>query len=489
MRRAWSAANTERSPTGRARSTRTAQFSRLDAAQLYRYVPLAAGAGVREWIRTSLLAGGSSDARLKVSGNLADFPFADGKKGQFTLTAKAQGVTLDYATHWPRLTDLDGEVRVDGARISVDGRNARAFNAAIGRIKIEIPDMRIAHPALRIEGEAVGPAADFLRFIAESPVDEWLDHTTRGAEASGEGKLALKLELPIGNHDGDQIAGEFTFSGNRLKFGGGIPALNQLNGKLAFTRREIHSTALTAEILGGPARLTVSGAVGGMRVDAQGSADVGLLRSQYPQQVLAARLTGTTDWQLALNVASDRANWTLDTTLKGVTVDFPVPAAKSPGEAMPLRIERRQTEAASDLLQLTLRPGGAADRAAAPDRLRSRRRARIARTGQGRRRARSSRSVDSRRRRSTRSRRLARAARAGGRQRRHRPVAAVGSRSQRRRARRVRPAAQRIARRRESQRQQLATRPATGASSKAWRAGSPRRPRIRTAASSRACNG
>ena len=230
----------------------TAQFSRLDATQLHRYVPLAAGAGVREWVRTSLLAGGSSDARIKVSGNLADFPFADGKKGQFTMTAKAQGVTLDYATHWPRLTGLDGEFRVDGARISVDGRNARAFNAAIGRIKIEIADMRIAHPALRIEGEAVGPAADFLRFIAESPVDEWLDHTTRGAVASGDGKLALKLELPIGNHDGDQIAGEFTFSGNRLKFGGGIPALNQLNGKLAFTRREIHSTGLTAEILGGP---------------------------------------------------------------------------------------------------------------------------------------------------------------------------------------------------------------------------------------------
>src|SRR6185295_9764871 len=142
----------------------------------------------------------------------------------------------------------------------------------------------------------------------------------------------------------DQIAGEFTFSGNRLKFGGGIPALNQLNGKLAFTRREIHSTGLTAEILGGPARLTVSGAVGGMRVDAQGSADVGLLRAQYPQQVLAARLTGTTDWQLALNVAPDRANWTLDTTLKGVAVDLPVPAAKPPSEALPLRIERRQTE-------------------------------------------------------------------------------------------------------------------------------------------------
>ncbi len=331
----------------------SAQFTRVDAAQLYRYVPLAAGAGVREWMRTSLVAGASSDVRLKVTGNLADFPFADAKKGKFTATAKAQGVTLDYATHWPRLVGLDGEVKLDGPSISVDGRNGRAFNVVINRAKVEIADTRIAHPVLRIDGEATGPAADFLRFIAESPVDDWLDHTTRGAEASGDGKLALKLELPIGNHDGDQIGGEFAFLDNRLRFAGDIPRLSQLNGKLAFTRREIHSTALTAEILGGPARLTVSGAVGGMRVDAQGSADLGLLRAEYPKQPLAGRFTGTTDWQLALNVASDRSNWTLDSSLKGVAVDLPIPAAKSQGDAMPLRIERRQTEAASDLLQFT----------------------------------------------------------------------------------------------------------------------------------------
>jgi uncharacterized protein (TIGR02099 family) len=331
----------------------TAQLSHLDAAQLYRYVPLAAGAGVREWLRTSLLAGGSNDVRLKLSGKLADFPFADPKKGQFVGTGKMQGVTLDYAAHWPPVTGLDGEFKLDGPRITVDGRNGRTFNAVIDPIKIDMADVRLAHPVLRIDGEAAGPAADFLRFIAESPVDQWLDHTTRGAEAAGDGKLSLKLELPIGNHEGDQVAGEFVFSGNRLKFPEGIPALNQLNGKLVFSRKEIRSNALTAEILGGPARLSVSGAVGGVRVDGQGSANVGLLRAEYPQQALAARVTGTTDWQFALNVAPDRSNWTLESTMKGVAVDLPVPGAKSQGDVMPLRIERRQTDAAADTLQFS----------------------------------------------------------------------------------------------------------------------------------------
>lgn len=328
----------------------SAQFSRVEASQIYRYVPLAVGAGVREWLRTSLLAGSSSDARVKLAGNLADFPFADAKKGHFTASVKAQDVTLDYAARWPRLAGLDGEVKFDGPRISVEGRDGRAFNAAIIRIKAEIGDLRVAYPVLRIDGEAAGPTADFLRFIVDSPVDEWLDHTTHDAEASGDGKLALRLELPIGNHQGDQVGGEFTFAGDRLKFAGAAPALAQLNGKLTFSRREIRGTALTAEILGGPARLDVSGADGRVRVEAQGSADVGLLRAQYPQQPLAARVTGTTDWQLALGVAADRSSWTLDSSLKGVAVDLPPPARKAAAEAMPLRVERRRSDATGDIV-------------------------------------------------------------------------------------------------------------------------------------------
>ena len=330
----------------------SAQFSHLEVAQVYRYVPLAAGAGVREWLRTSLLAGASNDARLKLDGDLADFPFADPKKGQFTVDVKAQGVTLDYATHWPPLTGIEGEVKFDGPHFVVESRNARAFNTAITHIKAEIADLRAANPPLRIDGEASGPATDFLRFIAESPVDEWLGNATRGAETSGDGKLTLQLELPIGKHDGDRVGGEFTFVGNRLKLAGDSPPLEQLNGKLAFTRRDIHSTALTAQILGGPAQIKVAGADGRVRIEGRGKADLGVLQSQYPKQKLASHLTGSSDWQFALDLG-ERSSWVLDAGLDGVAVDLPAPAGKTAGETMPLRIERRQTDAATDVVQVS----------------------------------------------------------------------------------------------------------------------------------------
>jgi uncharacterized protein YhdP len=125
------------------------------------------------------------------------------------------------------------------------------FNAALLRARAEIADLRGHNALLRVDGEASGPTADFLRFVAESPVAAWIDHFTDGAEATGAGNLSLKLELPLGNPAGNRVAGEYTFSGNRVKLPGDIPAVNRLNGKLVFTERDLRPSQLTGDVLGG----------------------------------------------------------------------------------------------------------------------------------------------------------------------------------------------------------------------------------------------
>ena len=81
---------------------------------------------VREWLRTSLLAGTAADVRMKLSGKLAEFPFADGKSGQFQVTMKAHGVTIDYAPRWPPLTDVDADLRFEGTKMLVDAHRGRS---------------------------------------------------------------------------------------------------------------------------------------------------------------------------------------------------------------------------------------------------------------------------------------------------------------------------------------------------------------------------
>src|SRR5208282_936992 len=199
-------------PSGPGSIDLTVQLPHADVRDVYRYVPVTVPESVHEWLRRGLASGTASDVRLRLSGNLADFPFADGKQGQFLVTAKAQGLTLDYAEHWPALTDIDADVRFEGAHMSIDVQKGQFLEAVISPSKAEIANLRAPNPVLSVAAAASGPTAAFLRFIAESPIAAWTEHFTEGAEATGSGKLALKLDLPLGKPADDHIAGDYTFA-------------------------------------------------------------------------------------------------------------------------------------------------------------------------------------------------------------------------------------------------------------------------------------
>jgi uncharacterized protein (TIGR02099 family) len=330
----------------------TAQLTRLDAKQAYRYVPLGNASVVRDRLRTLLVAGSASDTRVKLVGNLSDFPFADGKGGQFQVMLKGQGLTLDYAEGWPRLSDVDADLRFEGARMTIEARRARVFGTELSLLKADIADLRLGHPVLRVEGQAPGPITDALRFIAESPVAGWIDHFTEQAEASGSGTVSFRLELPLGKPEGNQVVGDYEFGNDRIKLAGDVPLLSQLNGKLMFSNHEVHAAPLTAVIAGGPARLNIDSADGRVRVDAQGSADLSQLRTEYPSHPLLTRLSGTSEWQLSMQVASDATSWTIDAPLRGAAIDLPLPAAKAAAETVPLKIQRVAVDASHDLLAI-----------------------------------------------------------------------------------------------------------------------------------------
>ncbi len=324
----------------------TAQLSRADPREVYRYLPLAAHEATRTWLQRALTKGEVTDARLKLAGDLAQFPFADGKTGQFIVTLKARGVTLDFAEHWPPIEAIDGEIRFEGASMAIDAARGRVFGAQIGRTRAGIADLRAAPPRLAIEGSATGSIHDFLRYVAESPVDVITGHVTEGAEGAGSGLLVLDLDLPLGKREGSRIGGEFTFVNTQLKLPG-VPRLSQLNGKFAFSNGDMSAREITAEVAGGPAKFAVGTVEGRIRLTGGGTANLASLRREYPSP-LVARLSGLADWTATADVRADLSTFVLESSLKGAAIDLPVPLGKVAGETIPLRIAMREDSARPD---------------------------------------------------------------------------------------------------------------------------------------------
>jgi len=324
----------------------TAQLSRGDPREVYRYLPNFAHPAIRDWLRRALTKGEVTDARLKLAGDLAYFPFADGKRGQFIVSAKGRGISLDFADHWPPFEEIDGELRFEGAAMSVDAARGRVFGAQIGRTRAAIADLRAAPPHVTVEGSATGPLTDFLRYVAVSPVDAMTGEITQGAEGQGNGLLTLNLDLPLGKREGHKVWGEFTFANAQLRVPG-VPRLSQLNGKFAFSNGDMSARELTAEVAGGPAKFALGTTEGRVRLTGGGTANLAALRREYASP-LAARLTGLTDWTVVADVRRERMTFSLESSLKGAVIDLPAPIGKIAADSAPLRLEMREDNVRPD---------------------------------------------------------------------------------------------------------------------------------------------
>jgi len=327
-----------------------AQLTRASVASAYRYLPAVAPPAVREWLHRALVKGTSTDARLTLAGDLAMFPFTQGRPGQFQIVIKAQDATLQYADAWPAITAIDGEVRVEGTRLAVNATGGRLRSAQIGATRAEIPDMRDPNPVLRVEGGAAGPTSEFLAFVRDTPVAGWIGHVTEDATASGDGRLALRFELPLHDRAHPTIAGEYQFAANAVRLGA-APPLADVNGKLAFTEHDVHATDISAEAYGGPVKVSLTSEAGHLRVAASGKADVQRVRRDYDAPLLE-RVTGTTDWRIALDAHERSIGWVLESTLQGAAVDLPAPIGKRASEAVPLRVERREVTPRDDRIAI-----------------------------------------------------------------------------------------------------------------------------------------
>jgi uncharacterized protein (TIGR02099 family) len=341
---AGTAAGTWRSePKGPGSVDLHAQLTRARVEPIARYLPLQLAPAVRDWLARALRKGTSNDVRLTLKGNLDDFPFPQNRGGQFVVAIKGHDATLDYADGWPPITDIDADVRFEGSRMSIDAVRGRVLGAGVGRTHVEIPDMR-EHPAvLKVDGIAEGATTQFLEFVSRSPVGQWIDNAQDSAKASGNGKLALRFQMPLTGGRVDSLAGDYEFVDNEVRWTG-APAVMHVNGKLAFTERGMQARDVTGEALGGPVKVTFSSGDGRVRVNATGSANLAQLRQAFDVP-LVDRMSGSADWQLAVDSRADAVSWVLESPLKGVAIDLPAPLGKAADEAMPLRIVRRELRA------------------------------------------------------------------------------------------------------------------------------------------------
>ena len=332
----------------------TGNATRADARSIGRYIPLRIGERGRQWMENAFVGGTSNDVKLRLKGNLNDFPFPEGKGGLFQVTARVTDGMLDYANGWPKIDNMVGELTFRGRRMDVLVRDASILGARLARVRAEIPDMFTPDRMLAVNGEVDGAASEFLAFIQQSPILEMTDRFSENVRAEGRGKLALKLGIPVNNIKETKVAGSYQFLNNKLESDEiGFP-FEQVNARMEFTENSVRVPAATMTILGGPATLTGgTQREGGVRLNLAGRVNMDNFRHSTSSP-FAQALRGSTDWKSTIMLRKRLADIVFESALQGIVSDLPAPLAKSAADSMLLKLERLVTGAQQDRIILTL---------------------------------------------------------------------------------------------------------------------------------------
>jgi uncharacterized protein (TIGR02099 family) len=322
----------------------SAHVTRADGRFIPQYLPTGAimGERTRAWVGSSVTAGQTNDARFRLKGDLAEFPWdKDPSRGLFEITVRAEKVTLEYANGWPSITDVAGDLRFHGNSMEIHGRTGSILGAQLSNVKVQIPALKAPVSHLVIEGQAEGPTASFLKYIAASPVREMTHGLTEPMSATGRGKLRVKMDMPIEaeHRDKTRISGEYEFANNAVVLHPQLPPVERAGGKIAFTQSSVALADVRGRLFGGPIAFSGGTRPGaGVEVAGKGEAVVAAMKPVFDHP-WREQLTGGAPYTATVNIHEGRTRIGFESSLVGVASALPPPLAKSAAEAVPLRIE------------------------------------------------------------------------------------------------------------------------------------------------------
>ncbi|MCL2875289.1 MAG: TIGR02099 family protein [Betaproteobacteria bacterium] len=312
------------------------ELTRAQGAAVWRYIPIIAGEQVRDWLKGALTRANVTGAKVKLKGPLEHFPFRDGK-GEFSVIVRANDGHLDYAENWPALNRLDAELRFTGPSLLIESRGGDIFGVRVEPVQVKIPDL--SEGVMTIEGTANGPSADFLRFIAESPLSTRLHGLTDPLQPEGSGQLTLKLVMPLHDVSGTEVSGAYRFAANHVRLGEVVsgPVLEDAEGSLSFTEEALKELSIHGRLLGGECTIKGKTEAGGLELRVLGQVEAAVAYQVFGWPLLG-RVSGNTSWSADLAFGQDSGRIVVRSGLKGLRSHLPEPFAKEADEVWPLEV-------------------------------------------------------------------------------------------------------------------------------------------------------
>lgn len=301
-----------------------------------------------EWLQQSIQGG-----EIRTGGVVIDTPLRRlagvSPAASVQLFFKADQASVRYQPEWPMLTQANPFVLIKGSELLAEIADGQLLGTDLSRGQIYLP---AGGSRLQVEAELDGPAADIRTALIEGPALAALGEALQPWQLDGTSHSRVALGIDLQHPEQSQIRIESTLADGLLSNTSLDLDFSQLAGTLHYHEREgLSSPRISGSLLGQPLQAGIitepdqEGSRTLISVDGWVGADPLKQWLRQPSlQPLLQNIQGETQYQARLELCTATpacSNLRINSELRGIVAELPVPFGKSAEQSRPLGIDIR----------------------------------------------------------------------------------------------------------------------------------------------------
>ena len=288
------------------------------------------------WFNKSFLSGKAINGKTLLRGELSNFPF-DKDNGLFYSETHISDMTLRYSEKWPDIFIKDIDLIVDGMHLYSNKNQFSITGNIVNDGRMDIFDLR--NPVLILHAPSQGSLGAIHTFIKNSPISDFFGGYEKNIELKGGLSLDFDFFYPIMDKNSYEFFVNLKINDSSLEINNFKPPITKINGLIAVSRDYISSNSLTAKFLNQPIKISLSQnqEVNDPYIfvaDIKGKAKKEDLARNF-EIFDEKNIYGIMDYFASLNFPSMNSvqhrpfKVTIESNLKGIGTDLPLPFKKS----------------------------------------------------------------------------------------------------------------------------------------------------------------
>lgn len=293
-----------------------------DLSHIPAYLPAKVmGKEALNWLDNAFIGGQVKQGEMIISGNLDEFPFANGN-GRFDLLLGMENTEINFNPDWPHIKGINAELRLLGEDLQLAINSGSSETVEIKQALVTLYSL-VHSTQVEINGQLQSKIQNALLYLQKTPLRKHADPLLKVMNFEGSSQIDLDLKIPYRLADplAVKIAAHLDNAGLLVK--SAELKISNINGIINFTEDRVHSNQLSATTLGYPIKAVLSSDEAATYLQINGSSNITQLHKQFAfiEKELA---DGSFAYQadlVAPNAVNKDTSLSIATNLQGVVID------------------------------------------------------------------------------------------------------------------------------------------------------------------------